>query len=98
MLYAPLADNGALLTLCHPPAVCAWTVTERPAGDGNTVPLNLPIGSVGGIVVKLAHVSARPKMLCSWLPVTVLVPRVPTTCACTIRGETPWRVTAIPTR
>src|SRR3954466_11998351 len=44
------------------------------------------------IVVKYAHVSNRPKRERSCGPVTDVVPFVPTTCARTIRGETPrWR-------
>jgi hypothetical protein len=43
--------------------------------------------------VKVAHVSNSPKRVRSVGPEIVVVPRVPTTCAETIRGETPRRVT-----
>jgi len=67
-------------------------------GAGNTVPLSVPRGSVVVMVVNDAQVSSSPKMPCSCDPLTVVEPRVPTTCAWTIRGERPRRVTWIPTR
>ena len=59
-----------------------------------------PDGSAGAdsprIVVKYAHVSKSPRRARSVAPSVCVEPRVPSTTAVTIRGETPRLVTRMP--
>ena len=86
------------LRLCQtPPAPSACTET-CPAEAGNTVPLSPPCPAVTEMTVNAASVVGSPNAFCSAVPVTVVVPPVPSTDARRMRGDTPWAVTVMPIR